>query len=76
VIVDVGQVFAEAQLYVALSRASDEKGLELRNFSKSCVKANSLALKFHDNPNLQLPYWWEGPQGGSRPKAVMEGQAH
>jgi hypothetical protein len=74
VIADVGQVFAEAQLYVALSRASDEKGLELRNFSKSRVKANSLALKFHENPHFQFPYWWEGPQGGSRPKAAVASQ--
>jgi ATP-dependent DNA helicase PIF1 len=59
VIADVGQVFAEAQLYVALSRASDAKGLELRNFSKNRVRANPLAIMFYEDPMQDLPYWWE-----------------
>jgi len=59
IIADVGQVFAEAQLYVALSRASDESGLELRNFSKHRVKANPLALQFHQDPKQQYPFWWD-----------------
>ena len=70
VIADVGQVFAEAQLYVALSRASDEKGLELRNFSRSRVKANPLALRFHEDPNQQYPFWWD--VDGSKPRIMME----
>jgi ATP-dependent DNA helicase PIF1 len=65
VIADVGQVFAEAQLYVALSRASDESGLELRNFSKNRVKTNQLALRFHQDPKQQYPYWWDAD--GSKP---------
>ncbi|KAG7359861.1 PIF1-like helicase [Nitzschia inconspicua] len=71
VIADVGQVFAEAQLYVALSRASDEKGLELRNFSEKRVRANPIALQFHENPLRQFSYWWEGPAGGEIPKSLI-----
>ena len=70
VIADVGQVFAEAQLYVALSRVSDETGLELRNFSRSQVRANPLALRFHRDPNLQVPFWWD--VDGSEPKIMSE----
>ena len=66
VIADVGQVFAEAQLYVALSRASDDSGLEIRNFSKNRVKANPLALQFYQNPTkITYPYWWDAD--GSKP---------
>jgi hypothetical protein len=71
VIADVGQVFAEAQLYVALSRASDEKGLELRNFSEKRVRSNPVALRFHENPHREFPYWWEGPEGGTMPRAMV-----
>ena len=73
VIADVGQVFAEAQLYVALSRVSDETGLELRNFSKRRVKANPLALRFHNDPNQQYPFWWD--LDGSKPKIMTEGSS-
>ncbi len=71
VIADVGQVFAEAQLYVALSRVSDETGLELRNFSSSRVRANPLALRFHKDPSKQYPFWWD--LDGSKPKIMSEG---
>jgi ATP-dependent DNA helicase PIF1 len=71
VIADVGQVFAEAQLYVALSRASDEKGLELRNFSVKRVRSNPVALQFHENPHREFPFWWEGPEGGAMPSAML-----
>jgi len=57
VIADLGEVFAEAQTYVALSRASDEAGLELRNFSPNRVKANSIALSFYQNPNQEFEMW-------------------
>ncbi len=70
VIADVGQVFAEAQLYVALSRVSDETGLELRNFSSNRVRANPLALRFHKDPNKQYPFWWD--LDGSKPKIMNE----
>lgn len=70
VIADVGQVFAEAQLYVALSRASDETGLELRNFSKNRVKANPLALRFHRDPRQEYPLWWD--EDDSNPMIMME----
>jgi ATP-dependent DNA helicase PIF1 len=61
VIADVGEVFAEGQTYVALSRASDENGLELRNFSPKRVRANKLALMFYENPNSAFPMWDGSP---------------
>ncbi|VEU34803.1 unnamed protein product [Pseudo-nitzschia multistriata] len=70
VIADVGQVFAEAQLYVALSRASDATGLEIRNFSRNRVRANALALRFHGDPEQKYPFWWDSD--GSRPMILME----
>lgn len=57
VIADVGGVFADGQTYVALSRASDESGLELRNFSPYRVKTNKLALAFHQNPSANIRPW-------------------
>jgi len=59
VIADVGGVFTEAQTYVALSRASDEKGLELRNFSYTKVKVSARALAFYADPNGKFPSWDE-----------------
>jgi ATP-dependent DNA helicase PIF1 len=54
---DLRGVFTEAQTYVALSRASDENGLELRNFSAAKVRADSRALEFYDNPDGKFPLW-------------------
>ena len=62
VVADVGKVFAEGQAYVALSRASDQSGLELRNFSPSRVRANRLALTFYQNPKGPIPLWDDGLQ--------------
>jgi ATP-dependent DNA helicase PIF1 len=57
VIADVGAVFAEAQAYVALSRASDENGLELRHFKANKVRANPMALAFYNDPSMSFPCW-------------------
>jgi ATP-dependent DNA helicase PIF1 len=54
---DLRGVFTEAQTYVALSRASDENGLELLNFSAAKVRADSRAVEFYDNPDGQFPFW-------------------
>lgn len=60
VVADVGSVFAEGQTYVALSRASDINGLELRNFYPNRVRTNRLALAFYKNPG-QIGYqYWDG----------------
>ena len=60
VVADVGSVFAEGQAYVALSRASDINGLELRNFSPNRVRSNPLATEFYRNP-AQINYeFWDG----------------
>ena len=73
VIADVGQVFAEAQLYVALSRASDAQGLELRNFSRNRVRANPIAMKFYEDPTQEVSFWWEqdGRARSDLPPSIM-----
>ena len=83
VIADVGDVFAEAQCYVALSRARDRTGLELRNFSPSRVRVDRRALAFYDDPGGPFPFWDEeirrrapaddGRRGGGGP-TVPEGK--
>jgi len=40
-------IFAEGQMYVALSRATSLAGLSLKNFDKRLVRANADALKFY-----------------------------
>eukprot|EP00934_Nitzschia_sp_Nitz4_P008073 Nitzschia sp. Nitz4//scaffold75_size92586//44390//46255//NITZ4_004854-RA/size92586-processed-gene-0.8-mRNA-1//1//CDS//3329557702//8063//frame0 len=57
VVADVKDAFADGQVYVALSRASNEDGLELRNFRPHFVRTNSLALAFYENSNRQFPFW-------------------
>ena len=57
--VDLRGVFSEAQAYVALSRASDENGLELRNFSRRVVRADKRALDFYENPDAKFRLWSE-----------------
>ena len=59
VVANVSGVFAEAQTYVALSRATDREGLELRGFSASKVRANLKALKFYEDPDAKFPFWNE-----------------
>eukprot|EP00522_Entomoneis_paludosa_P018170 CAMPEP_0172448096 /NCGR_PEP_ID=MMETSP1065-20121228/7183_1 /TAXON_ID=265537 /ORGANISM="Amphiprora paludosa, Strain CCMP125" /LENGTH=231 /DNA_ID=CAMNT_0013199497 /DNA_START=73 /DNA_END=768 /DNA_ORIENTATION=- len=56
--VDLDGVFTEAQVYVALSRASDENGLELRNFNPRYVKADGRALAFYQSDCAgTFPHW-------------------
>lgn len=62
---DLSKVFAEGQVYVALSRARNKEGLELRGFSKNIVKANERALSYYKDPNADFPHW-------SRPWNVAE----
>eukprot|EP00586_Coscinodiscus_wailesii_P012340 CAMPEP_0172507050 /NCGR_PEP_ID=MMETSP1066-20121228/200888_1 /TAXON_ID=671091 /ORGANISM="Coscinodiscus wailesii, Strain CCMP2513" /LENGTH=432 /DNA_ID=CAMNT_0013284425 /DNA_START=18 /DNA_END=1316 /DNA_ORIENTATION=+ len=57
--VDVKGVFTEAQTYVALSRARDEKALELRNFTRDTVRVDERALAFYSNPEREFPLWYE-----------------
>jgi len=56
---DVKGVFTQAQAYVALSRATDENGLELRHFSAKLVRADKRALAFYANPNDRFNSWNE-----------------
>jgi ATP-dependent DNA helicase PIF1 len=72
VIADVGDVFANGQVYVALSRASDENGLELRNFSPSRVKTNRLALSFYEAPYRRDYPYWDGGTTKDAPIVLLE----
>eukprot|EP00980_Cylindrotheca_fusiformis_P000562 scaffold146_cov107-Cylindrotheca_fusiformis.AAC.1 len=58
--IDMHGVFSKAQAYVALSRARDEKSLELKNFTALVVKADQCALDFYANPTQShhdIPTW-------------------
>ncbi|MGK3735627.1 MAG: ATP-dependent DNA helicase PIF1 [Bacillariaceae sp.] len=57
--VDLKGCFAEGQIYVALSRASNENGLELRNFNPCRVRAHPKAVEFYQDPNASFPTWKE-----------------
>ena len=59
--VDLSGVFGNAQAYVALSRASDENGLELFNFCPQKVRADPRALEFYQDPRClhKFPSWKE-----------------
>lgn len=57
--VDLKGVFTEAQAYVALSRASDENGLELHNFERRLVRSDRRALDFYANPDGEFRLWNE-----------------
>lgn len=49
--------------YVALSRATNESGLELRNFQPRLVRADKRALAFYANPNdLSTINRWDEPE--------------
>ena len=56
---DLEGIFGPAQAYVALSRATNEKGLELHNFDPKRVKADHRALDFYRNPKLPYRRWDE-----------------
>ena len=71
---DVKGVFTEAQAYVALSRATDENGLELRHFSAKLVRADKRALAFYANPNDQFNRWDE-PESINGPSAAAASSA-
>jgi ATP-dependent DNA helicase PIF1 len=57
--IDVSKVFMEGQTYVALSRARNEQGLDLRGFDPKKVRADRRALEFYDNPYREFPHWRE-----------------
>ena len=47
---------------MALSRATDEEGLELRNFSPRLVRADKRALAFYANPDDPTINRWDEPE--------------
>ena len=46
--VDLTGSFCDGQVYVALSRAKSIAGLQITGFSEGLVRANPLAVAFHD----------------------------
>ena len=56
---DLKGIFTESQAYVALSRASDENGLQLVNFNPRGVRVDWRALRFYEDPNYQFRRWDE-----------------
>ena len=63
--VDASNVFAPAQVYVALSRCRSAAGLQIENLNPSKIKAPQDALDFYDHlrdPNKYPPNthkWWQ-----------------
>lgn len=49
-VVDIGNCFADGQMYVALSRVKSLEGLYIYDFHKNGVKASATALKFYGLP--------------------------
>lgn len=45
--VDLGNIFEYGQAYTALSRVKSLEGLSVRNFKKSCIKADPKCLEFY-----------------------------
>jgi hypothetical protein len=71
VVADLDGAFAKAQVYVALSRAKDENGLEIRNYDAQKVKADSRALRFYKNPKADFPVWGKHEQEDSDKPLVL-----
>ena len=65
--VDLNGSFQNGQAYVALSRAKTMAGLQILGFTESVVKANALAVAFHDALTAgqmdefmqSVPMWWD-----------------
>ncbi|CAL6287065.1 unnamed protein product [Bathycoccus prasinos] len=75
--VDASNVFAPAQVYVALSRCRSAAGLQIENLNSSKIKAPQDALDFYDHlrdPNKYLPNthkWWQSsPMMNMKEKAA------
>lgn len=50
--ISLSRVFECGQSYVALSRAKSLEGLQVLDFEKNCVKANSDVLRFYHKLDL------------------------
>jgi ATP-dependent DNA helicase PIF1 len=75
--VDASNVFAPAQVYVALSRCRSAAGLQIENLNSSKIKAPQDALDFYDHlrdPNKYPPNtykWWQySPMMNEKEKAA------
>jgi len=78
VCVDLSGCFAPGQAYVALSRARTREGLCVVGFGASVVKADPLAIGFHDALTAgalkdfvdKAPMWWAPILGSDKPEWV------
>ena len=75
--VDASNVFAPAQVYVALSRCRSAAGLQIENLNPTKIKAPQDALDFYDHlrdPSKYLPNthkWWQSsPMMNMKEKAA------
>jgi len=55
--VDLKDVFAEGQTYVALSRATTKDGLYIKGFHESCVKTNRMCVAFENGEHNNIINW-------------------
>jgi hypothetical protein len=58
-LVHAGKIFADGQLYVALSRVQSLEGLHVTGLTKDKILASSSAKAFYDNPSSPGSHrWW------------------
>ena len=77
-LVDASNTFAEAQVYVALSRCRSATGLRIEKLKPSAIKAPRAALQFYDNlndptkpPNVHK--WWQDfPKCTTKERAAIK----
>lgn len=50
-LIDCKNIFADGQLYTALSRIKDPKNMYILNFDEKYIKANKEAIKFYEQEN-------------------------
>lgn len=50
-LIDCKNIFADGQLYTALSRIKDPKNMYILNFDQKYIKANKEAIKFYEQEN-------------------------
>jgi len=76
-LVDASKTFAEAQVYVALSRCRSASGLRIENLEPSAIKAPRAALQFYDNlndpskPPNRHKWWQDSPTHTRKEQAAI-----
>jgi ATP-dependent DNA helicase PIF1 len=76
-LVDASKTFADAQVYVALSRCRSATGLRIENLKPSAIKAPRAALEFYDNlndpskPPNRHKWWQDSPTHTRKERAAI-----